>query len=878
MKKLNHRQKSRSTRFTYMKAKPRITSAIQSLILIFIIMQVEVVHAQTYPPSCVVTAPHSNAYFQINSDIVINVYSTDIGKTQQNGIVTKVEFFVDDNKIGESSSHTDNTYSFTWNCVQPGEYRITAKATNDKGVSFTSVGQFVTVGIDAVTSYGMSANRGKYLANTIPDSPKLKFNEYWNGVTAANSCKWGSVERDRDVMRFSGADVAYNHAKDNNLMFRYHAIVWGNQTPIWLEGLQNDVPAFRAELEEYIVAVADRYKYMDQVDVLNEQIGRHAPNTQWFRNGLGGPGSTGYDWVVYLFERARELLPNTKLIVNDYGLVTSSTNIGIQLELMSHLRDRGLIDGFGTQSHEFSVDRISASGLQDNLDQMATGGVPIYVTELDLRGGVANEENEPEQLASYQTHFPVYWEHPHVAGITIWGYIAGTTWINGTGLLRSNGDEKQALTWLKNYVGGKPDVGYPYGTIPGSCCETPAPSVSQTLHMYEVGDVATQLSATGSSLTWYMPDGSTASSAPTPSTATEGTYYYAVTQTGICESSRTTISVIVYEPQGAYGGAPTAIPGRIEFENFDTGGQDTAYYDSSPGTSVPTPPDFRPDEDVDIETCSDIDGGYNIGYATSGEWLEYTVDVAATGVYDLEIRVACDGDGRTISLESNGTAIASDVAIPNTGGWQDWETVTISDIELDAGIQIIRMTIGDVDYVNLNYMVFTSLSVGPTVDISSPLEGAEFTTNDEILIEADASATDATITNLQFYIDDQLMFTDDTSPYSYSWTQLTAGSHEITAIATDNNGGTSSETINVSVTQGSISIELYTGWNLIGCPLEGDTPIENALSSIWSNILTVKDMETYYQRNQPEHLNSLNTLNWGKGYLIKVSEDCELSW
>jgi hypothetical protein len=85
--------------------------------------------------------------------------------------------------------------------------------------------------------------------------------------------------------------------------------------------------------------------------------------------------------------------------------------------------------------------------------------VPIYVTELDLKG---KPESEANQMNSYKTSFPVYWNHPAVAGITLWGYVEGATWSAGTGILNSNGTERSAMTWLKSFVTGLPDVGYPF--------------------------------------------------------------------------------------------------------------------------------------------------------------------------------------------------------------------------------------------------------------------------------------------------------------------------------------------------------------------------------------------------------------------------------
>jgi hypothetical protein len=206
---------------------------------------------------------------------------------------------------------------------------------------------------------------------------------------------------------------------------------------------------------------------IDQIDVLNENMHinsynkqEHAAGTPYFRAGLGGDGETGYDWAIWLFEKARHYFPNAKLVINDFELVTNSAGRNEIMQLIKVLRDRGLIDGFGTQSHYFNVDGISASNLQNALNSMANSGVPVYVTEMDLKG---KPESEANQMNSYKNAFPVYWNHPAVAGITLWGYVEGATWAAGTGILNSNGTERSAMTWLKSYMESLPDVGYPFG-------------------------------------------------------------------------------------------------------------------------------------------------------------------------------------------------------------------------------------------------------------------------------------------------------------------------------------------------------------------------------------------------------------------------------
>jgi GH35 family endo-1,4-beta-xylanase len=442
-----------------------------SLFVVLTIFSFFILNGQNTPPSCVITMPHSNAYFKQGTDVNIRVYATDFGGTQTGGSVTKVEFFYNDIKLGETSTSVSNTYSFIWTEVPAGTYRITAKTTDNENAVFTSAGVIITIGAAEVKPTGMSANKGKYLANIIPNNVRSDFNTYWNGVTAENACKWGVVEGTRDVMNWTIADRAYNHAKNNNLSFRYHAIAWGSQYPDWIKTL--NPTDFKNEMEEYMAAIAKRYPLIDQIDVLNENMyinswnkQEHAAGTPYFRAGLGGPGVTGYDWAIWLFEKARYYFPNAKLIMNDFELETNNAGLNEMLAVIKVLRDRGLIDGIGTQAHYFNVDGISATALQNALNNMAKSGVPIYVTELDLKG---KPESEANQLASYKTSFPVYWNHPAVAGITLWGYVEGATWAAGTGILNSNGTERSAMTWINSYVTGLPDVGYPFsdGKITG---------------------------------------------------------------------------------------------------------------------------------------------------------------------------------------------------------------------------------------------------------------------------------------------------------------------------------------------------------------------------------------------------------------------------
>src|SRR5207249_3751371 len=85
--------------------------------------------------------------------------------------------------------------------------------------------------------------------------------------------------------------------------------------------------------------------------------------------------------------------------------------------------------------------------------------------------------------------------------------------------------------------------------------------------------------------------------------------------------------------QTPFTGTPIAIPGTWEAENFDLGGEGVAYHDNTPGNAGGQ---YRLSEDVDIIVSTDSAGGaYVVGSFETGEWLAYTINVAASAQYDI---------------------------------------------------------------------------------------------------------------------------------------------------------------------------------------------------------------------------------------------------
>jgi hypothetical protein len=142
-------------------------------------------------------------------------------------------------------------------------------------------------------------------------------------------------------------------------------------------------------------------------------------------------------------------------------------------------------------------------------------------------------------------------------------------------------------------------------------------------------------------------------------------------------------------PSAAYTGTPVALPNRIEAENYDRGGEGSAYHDTTSGNNTAA---YRSD-DVDIRVTTDSSGGYNLKSVRAGEWLAYSVNVVTGGTYALDLRVASLGGGGTVNLTVDGADVTGPIVLPDTGSWNTWTTVTKSGVALTAGPHVFKLVI-----------------------------------------------------------------------------------------------------------------------------------------------------------------------------------------
>lgn len=317
----------------------------------------------------------------------------------------------------------------------------------------------------AIAGPGLADGAAKFVGNiTTNGQVRSDFGTYWNQITAENECKWGSINQARGSFNWSGCDAAYNWAKNNGGHFKFHALIWGSQYPGFIKG--KSASETKEIITEWMDAVKKHYPDLEMIDVVNEAI--RTGNNQYHSGytetniiaALGGDNNGDYTFVTTAFKMARERWPNAILIYNDYNTVQWQKNEGIQL-IQTIKKNGAPVDAYGLQAHDMQTSGggnggtggggscLNISTIKSALEEIWNKTqTPMFISEYDIASN-----DDQDQKNCYSQQIPYFMENEHVAGITLWGYIYGSTWTSGgnSGIIR-NGQDRPAMTWLKEYL------------------------------------------------------------------------------------------------------------------------------------------------------------------------------------------------------------------------------------------------------------------------------------------------------------------------------------------------------------------------------------------------------------------------------------------
>ena len=193
------------------------------------------------------------------------------------------------------------------------------------------------------------------------------------------------------------------------------------------------------------------------------------------------------------------------------------------------------------------------------------------------------------------------------------------------------------------------------------------------------------------------------------------------------------------------------IPGKINVTDFDLGPNGEAYFDGDIANYLVTTGSFTAwnqgwsyrNDGVDIEKSTDPESnGYSIGWIGKGEWMQYDVAVQSSARYNVTVRVASTSDQGRFHLRANDAVVTETIQVPNTDGWQNWQSITIENVVMDVSDEkLIFYT--DASGFNLSSISFTE--VGPSTEIGTNFLAGKTVSNNRIQVDFNKPLSDSAI-------------------------------------------------------------------------------------------------------------------------------------
>ncbi len=420
------------------------------------------------------------------------------------------------------------------------------------------------------------------------------------------------------------------------------------------------------------------------LDTYGSSVAASSPQLLWLQNDLN---ATSKDWIIVFFHHApyshggHNSDTDTIMTAVRQNVVPILEARGVDLVLAghSHNYERSyLIDGHYGASSTFtdSMKKDGGSGRPPTVYNKQHTGVNPHEGAVYVVAGTSG------LVAGGALDYPaMYFSESQLGSLVLD--------VNGQTLdakfLRETGALDDWFTIIKGPKGTTvaPAITGPSSPLPAGMVSTPY-AATFTAN----GDAPITWSVTAGSLPPGMTLHPTGVYLGTPTAA--GTYNFTVTASNVPpNASRTYTHTINALTQTPLNGTAWLVPGAIQAEDHDHGGPGLAYSDT---TSTNEGGKYR-SGGVDIEFGADGAAGYDVSWTKAGEWLEYTVNVVSAGVHTLEARVASSGSGGTFHVEFGGVNKTGTMAVPNTGGWQTWQTITSSVFTLSAGQQVMRVAL-----------------------------------------------------------------------------------------------------------------------------------------------------------------------------------------
>ncbi|AUG57527.1 endo-1,4-beta-xylanase [Acetivibrio saccincola] len=239
------------------------------------------------------------------------------------------------------------------------------------------------------------------------------FKENFEWAVFENEAKWYHTETSRGNVNYTDADYMYEWCKENDIIVRGHCIFWEveDYVPSWVRSLSNT--ELKKAIDDRLESVVPHFrgKFVDW-DVNNEML-----HGSFFKDRLG------QDIWLYMFNRTKELDPDTKLFVNDYNIITEAETDAYVQQINWFLENGVDLYGIGVQGH-FSQDKVvDPVVVESRLNTLASTGLPIWITEYD-----STTQDVKLRADNLENLYRIAFSHPSVEGILMWGFHADSHW------------------------------------------------------------------------------------------------------------------------------------------------------------------------------------------------------------------------------------------------------------------------------------------------------------------------------------------------------------------------------------------------------------------------------------------------------------------
>lgn len=298
---------------------------------------------------------------------------------------------------------------------------------------------------------------------------KLAAKHFGGSVTVGNEMKPDSVlNRDACLayaeetgddtnpqVSFAKAAPVLNYCQKNNIPVRVHTLVWHSQTPDWFFKENYDPEGDFVSSEKMLQRMENYIKnYFETLTELYPDVNFYAcdvVNEAWMEDGTprqpgeqGQSGSAKSAWVQVFgdnsfiepaFTYARKYAPKgCKLYYNDYNEYMDG-KLNAIIDMATSLKEKGLIDGIGMQSHLDARQSLDASFPSVNmyhkaLDKYAELGLDIQVTELDATIPEQNSEDYFDVQAEYYSGImdAIVAHKDSISAVVFWGITDDISW------------------------------------------------------------------------------------------------------------------------------------------------------------------------------------------------------------------------------------------------------------------------------------------------------------------------------------------------------------------------------------------------------------------------------------------------------------------